>query len=145
MRPSCHNCKAKENKLSDITIADFWGIEEVAPEMDDGKGTSLVLVRTEKGKTYFEKMCSELKYKQVTYSDAIKNNPAECQSVNRPVQREKFFIDMNNMSFEELQKKYIPANNSFKYRIKKIIKGIIGYPWKKSGGGYGIKIVFDSK
>lgn len=28
----------------DITIADYWGIEKVAPEFDDNKGVSLVLV-----------------------------------------------------------------------------------------------------
>lgn len=34
----------------DITIADYWGIEKVAPEFDDNKGVSLVLVNNEAGK-----------------------------------------------------------------------------------------------
>ena len=39
LRPSCHNCKAKECRShSDITIADYWGIWNVAPELYDDKG-----------------------------------------------------------------------------------------------------------
>ncbi len=51
LRPSCHNCRAKQGRShSDITIADFWGINVEMPEMDDDKGTGLVLVNTEKGR-----------------------------------------------------------------------------------------------
>lgn len=49
LRPSCYDCVAKKVKMEDLTIADFWGINEVAPEMNDGNGTSLVLIRTDKG------------------------------------------------------------------------------------------------
>ena len=33
----------------DIKIADYWGIEKAAPEFDDNKGVSLVLVNKEVG------------------------------------------------------------------------------------------------
>lgn len=50
LRPSCYSCPAKGGKShSDITIADFWGIQKVHPDMDDDRGTSLVLVNTDKG------------------------------------------------------------------------------------------------
>ena len=50
LRPSCYSCLAKSGKShSDITIADFWGIQKVHPDMDDDRGTSLVLVNTDKG------------------------------------------------------------------------------------------------
>ena len=44
LRPSCYECAAKKVKMSDLTIADFWGINDVAPDMNDGMGTSLVLI-----------------------------------------------------------------------------------------------------
>lgn len=54
LRPSCHQCAAKSGKSgSDITIADFWGIQQVMPDFDDDKGTGLVLVNTLKGEQYF--------------------------------------------------------------------------------------------
>ena len=50
LRPSCYACKAKEGRSnSDLTIADFWGIEKVFPDMDDNKGTGMVFINTDKG------------------------------------------------------------------------------------------------
>ena len=53
LRESCTDCKFKKNnRLSDITLADFWRIENVKPELDDGKGTSfLLLLILKKGKS----------------------------------------------------------------------------------------------
>ena len=60
LRPSCYECTAKKVKMSDLTIADFWGINDVARDMNDGMGTSLALIRTEKGKDIFEKISSSM-------------------------------------------------------------------------------------
>lgn len=57
LRPSCYECKCKNGvNHSDLTIADFWGINNVNPEFDDDKGVGLVLVNTQKGKVYFDKL-----------------------------------------------------------------------------------------
>ena len=106
LRPSCYECIAKEVKTSDLTIADFWGINNVVPEMNDGAGASLVLVRTNKGKSIFESIKMDVELKAVTYEESVKNNSAEFKSCDRPIQRNMFFGDMNGMSFEELAKKY---------------------------------------
>lgn len=131
LRPSCYNCVAKKQKMSDLTIADFWGINEVEPEMSDGLGTSLVLIRTVKGQNIFNHISSTLKLKEVPYEAGVKENPAEFKSCIRPLQRDTFFDDMNIMSFEELEKKYAaPVDMTFKgkilRRIKKIIKNLPG-------------------
>ena len=51
LRPSCGQCHSLRGKrhVSDITIADFWGSQEICPERDDDTGLSLVLINTEKG------------------------------------------------------------------------------------------------
>lgn len=50
LRPSCYECPARSGKgNSDITIADFWGIQNVDAEFDDDKGVSMILPYTEKG------------------------------------------------------------------------------------------------
>lgn len=98
LRPSCYECIAKKVKMSDLTIADFWGINNVAPDMNDGMGTSLVLVRTAKGKDIFEKISSSMKLKEVSYEDGVKGNPAEFKSCDRPTQRDTFFDDMHSIN-----------------------------------------------
>lgn len=126
LRPSCYNCIVKDNKQSDLTIADFWGIDIVAPEMNDGKGTSLVITRTSKGQKIFESISNKMSIKEVTYEAGVKANPSEFKSVTRPVQRNYFFDDMYDMSFDELKKKYSsPVKLSFHFRVKRKIKNII--------------------
>lgn len=126
LRPSCYECKAKTLRKSDLTIADFWGIEYVAPEMNDEKGTSLLLVRTAKGKAIISELSRILHMKEVTYAGAVKYNPAEYKSVERPEQRNSFFVDMNKMKFEELERKYAsPIPISLIKRLKRKLKHVL--------------------
>lgn len=147
LRPSCYACKAKNNKLSDMTIADFWGIEQVAPELNDGKGTSLIIIRTPMGKDIFEKIRGKLKFLKVPYEDAIKNNPAEYSSAKRPAQRETFFTDMAEMDFGQLYARYVPPSHpSLKKRIKLKVRRILSPLLEKSPRlRYGTKAVFTTK
>lgn len=49
-RPSCYECcYAKQNRIADITIGDFWGVELFHPEFYDKKGVSCVILNTPKG------------------------------------------------------------------------------------------------
>ena len=134
LRPACYECQAKRYRKADITIADFWGIQAVAPEMNDGKGTSLVITRTQKGQELFESIKSELKWKEVSYEDGVRSNPSEYKSVARPQQRDTFFDDLDNLPFEEIKKKYaadikvsLPRKvvRKIKHTIKKILGGVL--------------------
>lgn len=148
LRPACYECHAKNYKKSDMTIADFWGIENVAPEMDDGRGTSLVITRTDKGQELFDSIKSELKWKEVSYEEGVKGNPSEHSSVARPQQRNTFFEDLEKMPFEEMEKKYAAdikvsltrkVVRKIKRTIKKILRGGIN---KNLNANYGILFTF---
>lgn len=126
LRPSCYECKAKEEKRSDLTIGDFWGVAGVAPEMDDGRGTSLVLIRTEQGRKIFEKICPKLKVKKVSGEDCVRLNPAEYRSTARPEERETFFADFRAMTFPQLEEKYAGLPKpTFKRKVKQTVKKIL--------------------
>ena len=135
LRPSCYDCAAKNVKMADLTVADFWGINDVAPEMNDGYGTSLILIRTGKGMKAFETVSNKLKLKEVAYEDGVRSNPAEYKSCSRPPQRETFFKDMDVMEFEELEKKYAsPIKVTFKSRVKRKVKNTIKSALRAIGG-----------
>ena len=107
-------------------MADFWGIQKVAPEMNDNRGISLVLVRTQKGMEIFNRICKNMVIKEVSYEDGVRSNPADYRSAARPSQRDNFFVDMHNLSFDELTAKYaVPAKISVKTKMKRIIKNAI--------------------
>lgn len=150
LRPSCYECTAKKVKMSDLTIADFWGINDVAPEMNDGNGTSLILLRTDAGRKILEEIVDDFQLKEVSYESGVRSNPAEYKSCARPIQRNTFFNDMNGMSFEELEKKYAaPIKVSFltkgkqeaKRTIKKVLR-VIGGAEHKHNQEYGLLFVF---
>lgn len=127
LRLSCYKCLAKNDYKSDLTLADFWGIDEVVPELNDGKGTSLVMIRTEKGRKLFEDIKKEIVFKEVSYEDGVRNNKAEYSSADRPEERNYFFDDLNVKSFEEMIIRYgKPTTISLKRKIKnKIIEMIL--------------------
>lgn len=63
LRPSCHICPfASVERSSDITVGDFWGIEKVSSNMDDGMGTSLVMLRSERGMELWESIQDQFCY-----------------------------------------------------------------------------------
>lgn len=60
LRPSCHTCPyCTVDRQSDFTLGDFWGIENVRPKMDDGMGTSLVILHTDRAKRIWEDVKAE--------------------------------------------------------------------------------------
>lgn len=90
LRPSCYKCTAKNGSSgSDLTIADFWGIQNYHPEFDDDKGVNMVLVHSEKGLSFINN--SNIASIKVDFKEAIKNNPSYIESVNEPKKREMFF------------------------------------------------------
>ena len=92
LRPSCYDCRFKGiERKSDFTLADFWGIEKIDPEMDDDKGLNLVFVNSDKGKQIFDEIKDMLVYKEVDKQLAIQDNPAMIRSVKMPRER-KYFI-----------------------------------------------------
>lgn len=47
LRPSCYACPAKCGRSgSDVTLGDFWGIGKIAPELDDDRGCSLLIIKS---------------------------------------------------------------------------------------------------
>lgn len=76
-RQSCSNCSFKGYaRRSDLTLGDFWGIWDIAPEMDDNCGTSLVLVQSEKGRRLWNAISSRLVSREVTLEEASYENPS---------------------------------------------------------------------
>lgn len=95
LRPSCYNCKSKEFRShSDITIADFWGIHKVCPDMDDDKGTGLVLVHSERGRHFFP--TEKVHCKEVSFEEGSRSNPAIYRSAKPWPRRNDFFSKLDS-------------------------------------------------
>ena len=127
IRPSCHACPFKKlNRVSDITIADFWGIENVAPDMDDDKGTSLVLIHSKKGEQAFAGLSGKMCAKPVDTVAALAGNSAMTQAVPPHKDRERFFAHVDDVPFDKLVRRYARPGEAevIKQYLKNMLKAV---------------------
>lgn len=90
LRPSCYQCPAKSGRShSDITLADFWNVDKVVDGFDDDKGTSLVLINTEKGAAAFRE--TGCRSQEVNFEEAIHYNPSWRKSYEENEKHSAFF------------------------------------------------------
>ena len=124
LRESCYNCNFKlGNKYSDITLGDFWGVNNYHPDMYNKEGVSAIIINTEKGNDIFNRITEYLTYKECKLDEISSGNPSLVRSSDVSInKRNRFFIDMENNSIEYLVKKYKRKNSIFKRIIKKILK-----------------------
>ncbi len=111
LMPACYTCEFRGfPKKSDITLADFWGIEDLDPTMDQDLGTSLVLINSEKGKLYYESLDEAITSKQYTMDEALKANQSMTKSLKSVdlMIRDAFFYDLDKYTFDIVAKKYFP-------------------------------------
>lgn len=100
LRESCYDCQFKSKKYSDITLGDFWGINQIS-DFEDGLGTSFVTLNTEKGVILFGGIINCLKNSaQTDTSLAVTYNPCIASSVKRSKLRDVFFEFYNEKSLQ---------------------------------------------
>lgn len=76
IRRSCFNCKYKTTKrVSDISIGDFWGVNDL--EMDNDEGTNVVIVNKDTGSVVFQELIdrNRVRAKQAQLDGVVSGNP----------------------------------------------------------------------
>ncbi|WP_202905427.1 Coenzyme F420 hydrogenase/dehydrogenase, beta subunit C-terminal domain, partial [Clostridium botulinum] len=117
LRPSCYECKAKNFlSSSDISLADYWGVQNIHSEFDDDKGTSLVLVNSKKGQDIFNEISHNMDFIKTDLDYAISNNQCIVRPVKYNPKREKFFSELNDDNIEEIINKYTKV--TFMQKVK---------------------------
>lgn len=123
---SCYNCKFKnDNFSSDITLGDFWGVENILPDFSDDKGIGLVIIRSKKGEKLFNDVRHELVYTEAESENAFKYNAALLHPAQQNKYYEQFYSEFNNgnitdKKFKKLMKKY--CDDKFIVKLKKKVK-----------------------
>ena len=101
MRPCCSECKYKEKiRVADISIGDFWGLP--GSKEDLFKGISVILVNTQKGKSYLDSVKDKLHLEMKTYETALKGNGCILTSAKMGEHRAEFFDHISDVEFETL-------------------------------------------
>ena len=122
VRPSCSSCEFVDhakNRAADITVSDFWGIEENHPEFYSNNGVSYVGIYTQQGEKWFAEIEHNLTTIPVTVDDILVRQPQYEGKPIEPKNREFFWEMYRTKGISEIVKTYGKVN------IKDITKTII--------------------
>lgn len=111
LRPSCENCRySKLPRPADISLGDWWGISKIAPQLNDGKGLSNVLLNSNKGSAFYGTLSNLTLSEKLQLPDEYNNgNIRNGLPHNR--EREAFFsdtvrLDSHKATAISMRKKY---------------------------------------
>lgn len=123
-RPACYECRFRQwHRESDITLGDFWGVEQVLPEWNDDRGVSLVMVHSKKGRDMLNSLSGQVELKEVSKEAAIGKNPSIVMSNAAPRERAEFFAALDSKGYGAAVDRCV--RDSFIYKLKNLLKRII--------------------
>lgn len=129
-RPVCYSCQYANSEIkrpADLTIGDFWGSKSVNPSYDDKKGSSLIVVNSEKGNALILKMQEIMELTLVDRERAVKENHNLIEPTKENQKREEFFQRLNQgQDFLDIMKDY-RKGKSHSQKIRVLVTKIA--PW----------------
>lgn len=125
---SCTNCHYRKlPRIADITLGDYWNIDEAHPEMNDDKGTSVVLLNTNWGEKLFSSIAGLIEQQDSSLESAIAGNPCIVKSTKESFRRQDFFADLDYLSVDALERKYCVQLSKCKIALLKIRNRIMEF------------------
>lgn len=108
-RPSCSQCRFTDvHRVSDLTIADYWGIEKYSPEWFDPLGVSLILVNSSKGAALLNQ-CQDLLVEERPKEESLYEQKRLSEPSQFPEDRSLFWDNYRRFGFE-----YVVGDNNKK-------------------------------
>jgi len=126
MRESCFRCEyRKKERYSDLVIGDFWGIENIAPELDVKKGASVLIVNSEKAMQFISQANLNLtaiaSEKAQSVMKGFEDRMPEEQKLVQIARMKQFERDYQNYSFEEMATKRYPRITKWNKVLKSVL------------------------
>lgn len=120
-RECCYNCHySNENRVSDITLGDYWGIEREHPNFYDDMGVSVVIVNSQKGIQLFDLIKSNIDCIESSYEKAARqNHNLVSPSLRTEIRNKIKEIDTSN--YEKLFCDILRTENTISRKIKFLI------------------------
>ena len=127
LRPSCYECKfAKINRNVDITIGDFWHIENSMPDFNSKDGNSLIICHTERGLDIFDKIKVVADWRESNAVDCMQN--MLIRPTPRPTIRDEFWANYYQKGIPYVLMKYprVSFMTKVKQKTKRVIERMMG-------------------
>ena len=119
LRKACGICRAKgENRESDITLGDFWGVNKLFPKAFYPAGTSLIFINTPKGEKALDEIKDKIELIETNPDKSVAYNPAAVHKTPLHPQWEQFQKDSGSLTFSQLADKYCRQSTKEKARAQ---------------------------
>lgn len=103
LRPCCYECKFKTlPRVSDISLGDFWGIGNSDKNLDNDKGTSVVIINSDKGKSLFNSLGDTLFSENSSIEQVTKGNVCLFNRAKKGKYSEYFYKNFEKKDFIDL-------------------------------------------
>lgn len=123
IRECCYSCPyAVPDRESDITIGDFWGLENATQTMNDKLGTSLVIVHSDCGQQLFNEIKRFCKVQSVDRENCLQRSL--CKPSEKKEETERYWDAFISDGFDGLAELDWPKLPD---RFKKKIKRLLGH------------------
>ncbi|MBQ9773717.1 MAG: Coenzyme F420 hydrogenase/dehydrogenase, beta subunit C-terminal domain [Clostridia bacterium] len=139
-RKSCDTCRyANIHRVSDFSLGDFWGVGDLAPDCDDRKGTSLILVNSEKARALSEKLQKDCAlFRKFETPDVLEIAKTRNGSIRVPTKknakRDRFFSEFAKTGCTKFLEAYHNTMNDQEQTAKKYDVGYVGW-WDSKNYG----------
>lgn len=125
-RESCYECKfAQRERVSDITLGDFWNLGKIKGIKDFRKGYSMIIVNSNKGLEVIQNLSDKISIEEFPIEIAEKNNYAYTHPTEKRLLHKWFLRDYNKKPYDEVEKLYLQAPVGIRQEFKAFINNII--------------------
>lgn len=124
LREACFNCKyRKAERVADIVIGDFWGVEKILPNVEIKSGVSVIVTQNHKALEIISEIdCQLIDVPENKATNVLRGFIEKRSQKKRNEEVDKmreFSFEYRNNHFEDMAKKY-PAPTKVSYFIDRI-------------------------
>lgn len=110
-RNGCYDCQYTTlQRVSDITLADFWGIEKYDFKGNVDTGISMVITNTEKGYDTFASVQKSIVCKEFPVQYGVDSNYCLTHRTIKPKNRDAIIEELTTNGYEQAARKYFGSS-----------------------------------
>ncbi len=107
-RECCYRCNfCRKERVADITIGDFWGVENEYPKFYSVLGVSVILINTFKGKDIFNKIHQTCDILETEFKKVARYNSNLLHPSQRPALRDSIYNNIYESNYQEYINKHL--------------------------------------
>lgn len=118
-RDACYNCPyTRRERVSDLTVGNFWGIETLTKLFDARLGVSFVLVNSEAGETAFNRVKEKGKYEEFSFDEIAAQNGALLHSAQIDFAKRNRILDAWTRGWGLLERRYLRRGFFYRWKLR---------------------------